>query len=92
MNLLFLGMTLGVVGKIMLAYGVVLVHIKMAKERRIDEVVVSSFRTEMFITLAGVLLIVVGYFMEVSFMGGFTYLFNCTGEACGAALGNLLLQ
>lgn len=92
MNLLFIGMTMGVVGKIMLAYGVVLVHIKMAKERRIDEIVVSSFRTEMFITLAGVLFIVVGYFLEVSFLGGFNYLVHCTGEACGAALGNLLLQ
>ena len=90
MNLLFLGMTAAVFGKMMLAYGVVLVHIKMAKERRIDDAVIRSFRTEMIITIIGIILIVVGYFMEVAFLGGFDYLMKCTGESCAASLGSLL--
>lgn len=90
MNLLFWGMTAAVVGKMMLAYGVVLVHVKMAKERKIDEVVIRSFRTEMLITMIGIILIVFGYFMEVAFLGGFSTLLSCSGSECAANLGALL--
>ena len=90
MNLLFWGMTTAVVGKMMLAYGVILVHIKMAKERRIDDVVVRSFKTEVIVTLIAVTLIIVGYFMEVASLGGFTSLISCTGSECAANLGALL--
>lgn len=92
MNLLFLGMTFGVIGKAMLAWGVVLVHVKMAKERSFDDVVIRSFHTEMIITLIGLVFIVAGYIMEVTFMGGFTFLATCSGETCGAMLGQLLQQ
>ncbi|MEZ4200137.1 MAG: hypothetical protein R3B69_00835 [Candidatus Paceibacterota bacterium] len=92
MNLLFWGMTLGVIGKGMLALGVVWVHIQMANERSIDELVIRSFRTELIITLLGFFLIVLGYAMEVAFMGGFTYLLTCDGAACAASLGSLLSQ
>lgn len=90
MNLLFLGMTASVVGKMMLAYGVVLVHVKMAKERRIDEAVIQSFHTEMIITIIGIVLIIAGYFMEVAFLGGFGFLLECSEKSCAAALGELL--
>lgn len=90
MNLLFWGMTAGVIGKAMLAYGVVLVHIKMAKERAIDDVVIQSFKTEMIITIIGLCLIIFGYILEVSFLGGFAYLMHCSGSECAAAIGAAL--
>jgi len=92
MNLLFVGMTLGVIGKCLLGLGVVWVHIKMANERSIDDLVVRSFRTELYVTMLGLVLIVVGYTMEVMFLGGFSFLTTCTGENCAASLGSLLSQ
>ena len=89
MNILFLGMTAGVIGKAMLAYGVIIVHIKMAKERRIDEEVIESFRVELIVTLAGVALIVTGYLLELIALGGVEFV-NCSGLACGAALNGYL--
>jgi hypothetical protein len=86
MNLLFIGMTLGVVGKALLALGVVWVHVAMANERTIDDLVVRSFRTELIITVIGFGLILAGYIIEVSALGGFHTMTTCTGEDCAAAI------
>lgn len=90
MNLLFVGMTLSVIGKGMLALGVVWVHVTMATERQIDDLVVRSFRTELYITLLGFALIVAGYIIEVSAFGGFHTMSTCVGDECTAALINAL--
>ena len=87
MNLLFWGMTLGVIGKALLALGVVWVHVQMATERSIDDLVIRSFRTELIITILGFLLIVAGYLMEIIFLGGFSHLLTCDGPECAAAIG-----
>lgn len=79
-------MTLSVIGKGMLALGVVWVHITMANERRIDDLVVRSFRTELIITIAGFALIVAGYIIEVSAFGGFSEFSQCVGAECTATL------
>lgn len=92
MNLLFIGMTLSVIGKGMLALGVVWVHITMANERSIDDLVVRSFRTELIITVIGFALIVTGYIIEVSAFGGFSNFARCYGPDCTAAALNALLQ
>lgn len=86
MNLLFLGMTLSVIGKGLLALGVVWVHITMATERSIDDLVIRSFRTELIITLIGFALILTGYFLEVAAFGGFDSLMACEGSNCAATL------
>jgi len=92
MNLLFVGMTLSVIGKGMLALGVVWVHIAMANERRIDDLVIRSFRTELFITIFGFALIVAGYIIEVSAFGGFGEMATCVGDECAASVINALGQ
>lgn len=92
MNLLFIGMTLSVIGKAMLALGVVWVHITMANERRIDDLVVRSFRTELVITILGFALILAGYIIEVSALGGFNTMTTCVSQECTAALMNALTQ
>ncbi len=90
MNLLFVGMTLSVIGKGLLALGVVWVHVVMANERRFDALVLRSFRTELFVTVFGFALIVAGYICEVTALGGFTSLSTCVGPECTASIINAL--
>lgn len=86
MNLLFWGMTISVVGKVLLAVGILGTHKVMAKERSIDDVVIRSFHKERFITLLGVGLILFGYFLEIAFFGGFGDILTCNGAECAALL------
>jgi len=69
----------------MLASGVLIAHSEIAHERRIDQLVIRSFRVERVLTVLGVLLIVIGYGMEIYFYG-FTDLLTCTGDECAAML------
>ena len=85
-------MTLSVIGKGMLGLAIIWVHITMATERSIDEQVVKAFRRETLLTVIALFLIVVGYVLEVSAMGGFTNLITCNGVECSAALSAALLS
>ena len=89
MNLLFWGLTIGVIGKILLAAGVIIAHTELAHERRIDDEVLHSFKLELLLTIIGIVLIVLGYAIEVYFYG-FTPLLTCDVLECGAALGELI--
>lgn len=91
MNLLFWGLTIGMIGKLLLAAGVIIAHTELAHERRIDNEVLKSFRLEMWLTVVGILLIVFGYAMEIYFYG-FTPLLTCQGDECGAAVIRALSQ
>lgn len=85
MNLLFWALTVGVVGKVLLAAGVLLAHTTLAEEHWVDAKVIKTFRLEHTITIIGITLIIVGYFMEVYFYG-YTPFKDCDIENCGAAL------
>ena len=85
MNLLFWGLTISVIGKVMLAVGVLIAHREIAHERKIDLEVLKSFRLEFYLTFIGLVLIVVGYFMEIYFYG-FTQMLTCSGPECAAAI------
>ena len=91
MSLLFLGMTMSVIGKGMLGLAIIWVHVTMATERTIDEEVVKAFRRETIITIIALLLIGVGYFLEVAALGGFNALISCKGAECAALLGGAVL-
>lgn len=84
MNLLFWALTIGVVGKILLAVGILKVHYVMAQERNIDDRVIHSFKYEKVVTLTGVFLIIVGYLCELYFYNGASLL-SCD-QNCAAAL------
>jgi len=92
MSLLFLGMTMSVIGKGMLGLAIIWVHVTMATERSIDEQVIKAFRRETYLTVAALMLIAVGYVLEVSAMGGFSTLITCSGVECSAALSGALLS
>lgn len=90
MNLLFWGLTVSMIGKVMLAVGVLIAHTQLAHERRIDKLVLKSFRLEHSMTIAGLILIIAGYFMEVYFYQVDTPLFSCTGSECVDAAAAIL--
>lgn len=85
MNILFWGITLGVLGKLALGLAVLRVHTIIRRERKIDNAVVASIKREEIITCVGILLIVVGYILEVAFYNGLNF-FSCFGTNCAAAL------
>jgi uncharacterized membrane protein YidH (DUF202 family) len=85
MNLLFWGLTIGVIGKIILGGAVLLVHLKIFKEQKIDRAVLRSIHREHILTILGILLIIVGYILEVAFYNGVD-LFRCQGADCAAQL------
>lgn len=85
MNLLFWGLTIGVAGKIIIGAAVLLVHLKIFEEKQIDRAVLRTIRTEHILTILAIILIVVGYVMEVLFYSG-ANLFSCTGSECAATL------
>ena len=87
MNILFWGLTIGTLGKVLLGIGVIIAHSSLIKERKIDLAVLRGYRIEHTITLIGLLLIVLGYFMEVYFYG-YTPFLTCSGTECSAAIMN----
>lgn len=89
MNILFWGLTMGLLGKILLVIGVLLAHGKIAHEHKIDRAVIQSFHKEKIITLIGLFLIIIGYLLEIYFYG-FAEMLNCSGIECAANLSSLL--
>jgi hypothetical protein len=83
MSLLFWGLTFGVVGKCLLAIGILKVHYVMAKERAIGEQVIHSFHSEKIVTFIGIGLIVFGYLIELYFYNT-VHLLTCYGAECMA--------
>lgn len=89
MNILFWGLTLGVAGKILVVLAVLHMHHSIVREHRIDRNVILSYKQERVLTFIGLILIAVGYAMEIYFYSP-TPLFTCYGEQCAASLGSLL--
>jgi hypothetical protein len=92
MNLLFWGLTISMIGKVLLASGVLIAHTELAHEKRIDKKVIASFHLERTLTLTGILLILAGYGMEVYFYQFDTPLFTCSGSECIEAASLILSQ
>lgn len=69
MDLLFWGLTLGVGGKIILAFTVISVHWKIVKEHKIDQKVLNEILRERNLAIFAIALIAVGYLFEIIFYG-----------------------
>ncbi len=91
MNLLFWGITLGMLGKVMLGIGVLIAHSEILHERRIDLRVLNSFRLEHTLTVTGLVFILIGYGMEMYFYD-FLTLLDCSGAECIHAASLLMSQ
>lgn len=64
-ELLTIGVTLRVVGEVMVVLAVLHMHHTMIQEHRIDKRVVLTYRQERLLTWLGLLFIVSGYLVEV---------------------------
>jgi uncharacterized membrane protein YidH (DUF202 family) len=71
----------------MLAVGILIAHSGIVKEQKIDLAVLKGFKLEHTLTIIGIILIILGYFMEVYFYG-FTPFLTCSGAECSAAILN----
>lgn len=69
MDLLFWGLTFGVVGKVLLGITVILVHWKIVKEHKIDQIVLKEMRRERNVALLAIAFILLGYIFELMFFG-----------------------
>ncbi len=89
MSILFWGLTFGVIGKLLLALAVLHMHHSLVHEHRVDRRVILSYKQERLVTFIGLILIVIGYALEIWFYAP-TPFFTCTNTECAAALGNVL--
>jgi len=68
--ILITGMTLGVIGKVLLGVAVIRVHWHVAKEHNIDGDVVQAIRNERAVAMLAIAFIVIGYVLELAFFYG----------------------
>ena len=64
-NLEFWAFTFDVIGKIMVAYTALLVHMRVRKEHKIDKKVFSEMKREHKIGILGIILIIIGYLLHL---------------------------
>jgi hypothetical protein len=69
MTILFWGLTFGFLGKVLLAISVIMVHSKIVHEHKIDGAVIKEMRHEKNLAIGAIILVLLGYLMEVSFFG-----------------------
>lgn len=86
MNFLLWGITLGTVGKLVLGIAVLRVHVYIIREHKIDAVVIRALKREQFVTFIGLMLIIIGYGLELYFYNGSTQLLSCVGSECAGLL------
>lgn len=91
MNLLLWGITLGTIGKLVLGIAVLRVHVYILREHKIDNVVLNALRREQYVTFFGLMLIVIGFLLEILFYNDATSLLDCVGKECSSAL-NAFMQ
>jgi len=85
MSLLFWGMTFGALGKILVILAVLHMHHSLIREHRIDKKVLLSYQQERLITFVGLILIVLGYILEVYFYLPTPFL-SCHDNDCAALM------
>ncbi|HBB56796.1 TPA: hypothetical protein DEW47_03065 [Patescibacteria group bacterium] len=61
----FWGFTIGLIGKIMVAFTAIAVHHRFLKEHKVDEGVFKTMKREQFVGILGVILMIIGYFLEI---------------------------
>ncbi len=64
-----MGLTLSFLGKVLLGVSVILVHGKITHEKRIDGIVLMEMRREQVLAIFGVIMMIVGYLLEVAHFG-----------------------
>lgn len=63
-----LGLTLDMVGKVLIGVTVLRVHWRFLKERKIDKKVFQEMKLEQRLGVLGIILIIIGYVLELFFL------------------------
>jgi hypothetical protein len=66
MSIEFWGLTLRTIGEIIIGFSIIRVHIRIMQEHKLDKRVYRSIQKEKFWGLIGIILILIGYFLEVA--------------------------
>lgn len=72
MDLLFWGLTIGILGKIFIGAAVVNVHWHVIKERKIDADVIWAMKRERWVAFIGVCFMLIGYVFEIVFYSSYS--------------------
>ncbi|MBI2618435.1 hypothetical protein HYW58_03225 [Candidatus Kaiserbacteria bacterium] len=67
MDLLFWGLTFRIIGEVILGLAVIGVHWRIVKEHRIDGKVLKDIRRERNLAIIAIILMAVGYALELTF-------------------------
>jgi uncharacterized membrane protein len=65
MSISFIGFTLDVLGKLLVAYTTIRVHHRFRMEHKIDKRVFTAMRLEQTLGFIGIALIILGYFLQL---------------------------
>jgi len=65
LTILIIGITLDVIGTILIAYTVLRVHTRAREERAIDSRVINEMKKERTASIFGIALIIIGYVFQV---------------------------
>jgi len=67
MNLEFIGFTIEVLGKVMVAFTAVMVHHRVWKEREINAKTFKTMKREQIIGIIGISFIIIGYALQAPY-------------------------
>ncbi len=67
--MLLTGLTLGMIGKVLLGVAVIRVHAHVSNEHKIDRDVIRAISREKITSIKAILLIISGYILEVAHLG-----------------------
>lgn len=65
MTLEFIALTIEILGELLIAISVLLVHGRIANEKRIDRHAFKEMKKEKYIVMAGIVLILASYFLRL---------------------------
>ena len=65
MSIEFVGFSIDVVGKVMVAFTAIMVHHRFRKEHKIDERVFRSMKREQLLGIIGIFFIILGFLLQV---------------------------
>jgi len=65
LTILIIGITLDVIGTILIAYTVLRVHTRAREERAIDSRVINEMKRERARTIVGIVFIIIGYVFQM---------------------------
>jgi len=65
---LFLSETIEMLGHLLIAYTVIMVHYRFRKEHKVDMKVFREMRREQIIGVTGVIFLLAGYFVKIIFI------------------------